>query len=145
MTMTVFTEGYNYTSHALLPKLSGEYLILIFCISGLFHNKKCTNNRHHSLCLSQVCNVVAIQWWCAQPLSARETHKDVSRSRGDSGLVKISQRDIRTPKRSLELWVEVNLDKEGEGHEVQKEQCESVRMSGYSRVCYLKEVGIARL
>lgn len=76
---------------------------------------------------------------------ARETHKGVSRPRGDSGLVKISQRDIRTPKVSLVLWVEVNLDKEGEGHEVQKEQCESVRMSGHSRVCYFKEVGTAAL
>ena len=49
MTMAVFTEGYNYTSHILLPKLSGKYLIVIFCISGLFHNKKCTNNRHHTV------------------------------------------------------------------------------------------------
>ena len=59
--------------------------------------------------------------------------------------MKISQRDIKTPKISLVLWVAVNLDKEGEGHEVQKEQCESVRMSGYSRVCYFKEVGTATL
>ena len=80
-----------------------------------------------------------------QPRSARGTHEDVSRSRGDTGLVKISQRDIKTPKISLVLWVAVNLDKEGEGHEVQKEQCESVRMSGYSRVCYFKEVGTATL
>lgn len=79
-----------------------------------------------------------------QPLISRETHKDVSCSRGDSGRVKICRRDTITPKISLVLWVEDNLDKEGEGHEVQKEQCESVSMSGYSRVCYFKEVGTAR-
>lgn len=59
--------------------------------------------------------------------------------------MKICQRDIITPKINLVLQVEANLDKEGEGHEVQKEQCESVRTSGYSRACYFKEVGTARL
>lgn len=86
----VSTEGFNYIGIILFPKLDGRYLIFIFCITGLFNNKNLTD----SLCLSEVYNVVSIQWWYVQRLSVIETWRDVSLlPQGDSGSMKISYRD----------------------------------------------------